>query len=502
MLLAGIRKTMRAFSQTEFKLLASAEVIEFSMKYILVASADSAACSIIRACFPESKVDVVHDRDSCFDKSHKRTYEFVFVDLHLLRWKTAKNGYNGYGEALQPFWQALPNAEIIVLSSQEMIREAVNAVKAGASNYLTYPINRDEVKYVVESISESIRMQSELDYLRNKFWQDDSLEVIRTNNPAMKKVLEKVRSVAPTKATVLLIGETGTGKGVIARLIHRHSTRSERQFIAVHCGAIPETLLESELFGHEKGAFTGAVKRKLGKFEIAQGGTLFLDEIGTVTASAQIRLLQVLQDRTFQRVGGESVIDADIRIIAASNVDLKTMSENGIFRRDLYYRLNVFPIDIPPLRERPEDIPILVEIFIKRLNKLYGRQIRGMHPHVQDAFRRYSWPGNIRELENLIERAYILETAAVLRPDSLPRDLFSGGCSGARIPLDLSLSLAEVRRKGIEDIERDYLRELLALNSGRINATASAAGISSRQLRKLLAKYEIHKEEFKRSGSA
>lgn len=476
--------------------------MEVAMKNILVASADADACKVIRSCFSESRVDVVSDRDACFDRFHRRTYEFVFVDLHLLRGGPVKNGYNDYREALQPFWQAFPNAEIIVLSSPEMIRESVNAVKAGASNYLTYPINRDEVKYVVESISESVRIQSELDYLRNRFWQDDSLEVIRTHNPAMKKVLEKVRSVAPTKATVLLIGETGTGKGVIARLIHRHSARGERQFIAVHCGAIPETLLESELFGHEKGAFTGAVKRKLGKFEIAQGGTLFLDEIGTVTASAQIRLLQVLQDRTFQRVGGESVIDADVRIIAASNVDLKAMSESGVFRQDLYYRLNVFPIEIPTLRERTEDIPILTEIFIKRLNKLYVKQIRGVHPQVQDAFKRYSWPGNIRELENLIERAYILETATLLRPESLPRDLFSGGSAGAGVPVDISLTLAQVRRQGIEAIERYYLKELLALNAGRINATAANAGISSRQLRKLLAKYEIHKQDFKQGPMA
>jgi len=472
------------------------------MKYILVASEDRAACDMIRSCFPDCKVDAVSARSHGFEKSRRRAYEFIFVDLDFLLNKPVKNGHNDYRSALQHFWQTFPTAEIIVLSTQEMTREAVNAVKAGASNYLTYPINRDEIRYVVESISESIRMQSELDYLRGRYWQDDSLEVVRTNNPAMKKVFDKVRSVAPTRATVLLTGETGTGKGVVAKLIHRHSTRSDRQFIAVHCGAIPETLIESELFGHEKGAFTGAVKRKLGKFEIAHGGTLFLDEIGTVTVSAQIKLLQVLQDRTFQRLGGEAFIESDVRIIAASNADLKKMSEDGVFRSDLYYRLNVFPVEIPALRERIEDIPILVETFIKRLNKLYPRQIRDVHPQVLEAFKRYPWPGNIRELENLIERAYILETSSVLRPESLPRDLLSAGSSGARIPLDLSLTLAEIRRKGVEDIERFYLKELLTLNSGRINATAGAAGISTRQLRKLLSKHGIHKEEYKQVSSS
>jgi len=472
------------------------------MKFILVASAEQEACDVIRHCFDEFKVDVVSDLSYCFEKFRKRAYEFIFVDIGLLREKSPKNGYNGYRSTLQNFWQTFPAAEVIVLSTQEMIREAVNAVKAGASNYLTYPINRDEVKYVTESIAESIRMQSELDYLRGRFWQNESLGVVRTNNPAMKRVFDKVRSVAPTKATVLLLGETGTGKGVVAKLIHRHSTRGERQFIAVHCGAIPETLIESELFGHEKGAFTGAVKRKLGKFEIAQSGTLFLDEIGTVTPAAQIKLLQVLQDRTFQRLGSEATIESDVRIIAASNVDLKEMSEKGIFRRDLYYRLNVFPIEIPALRERTEDIPILVETFIKRLSKLYPKEIRDVHPQVLDAFKKYQWPGNIRELENLIERAYILETSSMLRPESLPREIISGTCTDPSITLDLSLPLAEVRRQSVEEIESKYLRDLLTLNSGRINPTASAAGISARQLRKLLAKYNIHKEEFKQgSGS-
>ncbi|MDY0042394.1 MAG: sigma-54 dependent transcriptional regulator [Desulforhabdus sp.] len=472
------------------------------MKHVLVASNDHAACDMIRSCFPDCKVDAVSDRSSCFERSRRKPFEFIFIDLDFLLNKPVRNGHNDYRSALQSFWQTFPTAQIIVLSTQEMIREAVNAVKAGAGNYLTYPMNRDEIKYVVESISESIRMQSELDYLRGRYWQDDSVEVVRTNNPAMKKVFDKIRSVAPTRATVLLTGETGTGKGVIAKLIHRHSTRSDRQFIAVHCGAIPETLVESELFGHERGAFTGAVKRKLGKFEIAHGGTLFLDEIGTITASAQIKLLQVLQERAFQRIGGEAFIESDVRIIAASNVDSKKMSDDGVFRSDLYYRLNVFPIEIPALRERIEDIPILVETFIKRLNRLYPKEIRDVHPQVLEAFKRYPWPGNIRELENLIERAYILETSSLLRPESLPRDLLSTGSAGARIPLDLSLTLAEVRRRGIEDIERFYLKELLTLNSGRINATAGAAGISTRQLRKLLSKYGIHKEEYKHASAS
>ena len=224
---------------------------------------------------------------------------------------------------------------------------------------------------MTESINESLLLQSELDYLRDRFWQADSLEIVQTRCPGMKTVFDKIRSVAPTKSTVMLTGETGTGKGVMANLIHKHSNRSEAQFISVHCGAIPDTLLESELFGHEKGAFTGAVRRKLGKFEIAKGGTIFLDEIGTVTPSAQIKLLQILQDGTFQRVGGEETLEANVRVIAATNTDLKRMCDDGLFRKDLYYRLNVFPIEIPPLRERMEDIPHFVDVFLRKMNKFH-----------------------------------------------------------------------------------------------------------------------------------
>lgn len=468
------------------------------MKYILVVSNNELACKTICECLhTEYKADVVSAKDYCFQMFRKRRYEFIFIDIMLLRESSSENGHSDYKRVLQPFWQVFPTAEIIVLSAQEMIREAVNAVKAGASNYLTYPINKDEVKYVTESIYESIKMQSELDYLRDRFWQSDSLGVVRTNSRVMKGVFDKVKSVAPTTTTVLLTGETGTGKGVIAKLIHRHSSRSDNQFIGVHCGAIPDTLLESELFGHEKGAFTGAVRRKLGKFEIAQGGTIFLDEIGTITASAQIKLLHVLQDRTFERLGGEVTIESDVRVIAASNIDLKKMSDNGDFRNDLFYRLNVFPIAMPPLRERTEDIPLLVEVFLRRLNKFHAKEIHDVHPQVMEAFERYSWPGNIRELENLIERAYILETSSILTPESFPSELFAFDVRRARIVWNTSCTLAEMRRQGIENIERHYLKELLALKKGGIKSTAEAAGVSPRQIHKLLTKYGIRKEEFK-----
>jgi len=465
------------------------------MRHILVISKEKEVFFSIHSCFrSEYMVQNVVDRDAALNILHNQRYDFIFIDVEILKEAVPENGYK---LALRSFWHLFPTIEIIVMSSQELIREAVMAVKAGASNYVTYPINPAEVKYVIENIHESLIMQSEVDYLRDKFWETDSLEIIQTKNPIMKMVFDKIRSVASTKSTVLLTGETGTGKGVLANLIHRHSNRRDAQFISVHCGAIPDTLLESELFGHEKGSFTGAVRRKLGKFEIAHGGTIFLDEIGTITPSAQIKLLQVLQDGAFQRVGGEETIEANVRVIAATNADLKKMCDDGQFRKDLYYRLNVFPIELPPLRGRVEDVPYFVEEFLKIMNRLNTKEIHDTHPRVIEAFKNYSWPGNIRELENLMERAYILESSSVLTPESFPGELFESETLSATVSVDAGLSIAEVRRKGIEDIERNYLKEQLAQNRGKIQGTAKAAGITTRQLHKLMKKHGIRKEEFK-----
>ena len=292
------------------------------MRSILVLSDEQEVYRLIRSCHRSAfRVALVSKRDAALDTLRTKRYDYLFADIELLREPKSGNGYRG---GLQAFWEMNPTIEIIVMAPQSMIREAVMGVKAGASNYLLYPLNPAEVRFVTESVDETTLIQSELDYLRDKFWQSDSLEIIQTKSRAMLAVFDKIRSVAPTKSTVLLMGETGTGKGVLANLIHKHSNRGDAQFISVHCGAIPDTLLESELFGHEKGAFTGAVRRKLGKFEIAKGGTIFLDEIGTITPSAQIKLLQILQDGTFQRVGGEETIEANVRVIAATNSDLKT----------------------------------------------------------------------------------------------------------------------------------------------------------------------------------
>lgn len=425
----------------------------------------------------------------------RERYELVFVDLDCLSRHADTHGTEA---TLQAFQQRHPSIEMVVMTPPHRIRSAVGWVKTGASDYIGYPISHDEVKLVAESIAESILRQSELDYLRDQFWQTDALEVVQTKSPTMAEVFRKIRSVASTRTTVLLVGETGTGKGVMAKLVHQHSNRREARFISVHCGAIPDTLLESELFGHEKGAFTGAVRKKLGKFEIANGGTIFLDEIGTLTPPAQIKLLQVLQDGTFSRVGGEETIHTGARVIAATNADLKQLSEAGLFRKDLYYRLNVFPIEIPSLGRRAEDLPHLIEVFLKRLNREFQKSIHGVHPRVIEALARYEWPGNVRELENLLERAYILENSNLLTPAAFPSELFEDQERLAVMPINERLPLAEARKSALDDFECRYIKALVARNQGRINLSAAEAGISTRRLHKLMSKHHIRKEAFRK----
>jgi DNA-binding NtrC family response regulator len=465
------------------------------MKSILVITKEEHAYRLIVSAFKSNDtVKKAEEKALALDLLKKKRFDTIFIDLMALNNIDADENYQ---EALMPFWQLHPAVEIIVMTAQEKIRNAVKAVKAGASDYLTYPLDAEELKLVSDNIGKARILESELDYLRGQFGQTELFELLRTNSDRMKKVYQQIHSVSPTKSTVLLIGETGTGKSVLANLIHRQSNRKDAQFISVHCGAIPDTLIESELFGHEKGSFTGAVRRKLGKFEFAMGGTIFLDEIGTITPAAQVKLLQVLQDGTYQRVGGEEALKTDVRVIAATNADLKKMCEEGTFRKDLYYRLNVFPIEIPPLRKRVEDIPLFIDTFLKKLSNFSQKTIHGVHPFVIESFQKYSWPGNIRELENLVERAYILESSSVLTPESFPGELFDPETTSVFIPSSEHMTLAMARQRGIEEIERKYIKDVLTRNKGRINESAGDAGISSRQLNKLMNRYGMRKEEFK-----
>ena len=468
------------------------------MRSVLVVQKNNQNVPMMQAAFAgEIRFSAADDWESALGQLNRSRYDMLFTDLETLIEATGgKDAESG----LQVFKKNHPSLEIVIMVQQDQIREAVRYVKAGAQDYITYPVSQEEVKLVIDSISRSILRQSELDYLRNQFWKADALDVVQTKSAAMVDVFKKIRSVAATRTTVLLAGETGTGKSILAKLIHQHSNRQRDQFISVHCGAIPDTLLESELFGHEKGAFTGALRKKLGKFEIANGGTIFLDEIGTLTPSAQIKLLQVLQDGTFSRVGGEETIRTNARVIAATNADLKQLSEQGIFRKDLYYRLNVFPIEIPPLRHRIEDIPYLVELFLKRLNREFQKSIEAVEPAVLEALAQYDWPGNVRELENLMERAYILENAPILSTEGFPKELCDNEISAAMMPVNSHIPLAEARKIALENFEHQYIKDLVARNRGKINASAVEAGISTRQLHKLMSKYGVRKEQYKQTS--
>ena len=465
------------------------------MDTFIIATQDPRTNTVIGSILSEGSRSAIADSpDRIRQKIKTVACDCLFIDLPLME---ALSGTPDLKAAVQRLKDMRPTMAIIMVVGKDDVRNAVRYVKNGASNYITEPVDADELRLVVEEISRERHRQSELAYLRERIWKDDSLDIVQTLSPIMKKVYDNVLSVGPTKTTVLLLGETGTGKTFTAKLIHRHSNRKEGPFISVHCGAIPDTLIESELFGHEKGAFTGAHRRKLGKFEVASGGTIFLDEIGTISKSAQVKLLTVLQEGSYQRVGGEQARTANVRVIAASNADLKQMCDEGLFRKDLYYRLNVFPITVPQLHERREDIPLFVNAFLRKFNQFNAKNIRGVHPDVMHALMHYDWPGNIRELENLLERAHILEKTSELTPGSFPSELFDTAAPPTEITIDATETLAAIRKKGLMEIERRYLKAVLSRNRGKINASASEAGVSTRQLNKLMHKYRLDKGLFK-----
>ena len=469
------------------------------MRHILVCTTLDRAVQTIRSTFRASdRIMVLDNIKTCLETLEQKRYDFLFVDAGLF---SPSENIKGYKEQLNPFWEKNPALEIILLTTKETIRRTVHLVKAGASDYLIFPLDPVEIQHVIDSILHEQQIYSELKHLRDHFWHRDSYAVLKTRSPGMQEVFQKIRAVAPMESTVLLLGETGTGKGVIAHLIHRHSKRSEKQFIQIHCGAISDSILESELFGHEKGAFTGATRRKLGKFEIANGGSLFLDEIGTISPNMQVNLLHVLQERSFQRVGGEEDIHVDVRLIAATNADLQKLSCEGLFRQDLYFRLNVFPITIPPLRERQEDIPILVETFLDNLNKNSSKQVQNATPDVLEALYAYDWPGNIRELENVIERAFVVAESHQLTLDCLPSELVNPSEITPLFSVKTSVPLEHARKEAVEAVEKAYLIELLRQHEGRIDRSAAAAGIGVRQLHKLLNRHHIDKSQYKHPPS-
>lgn len=331
-------------------------------------------------------------------------------------------GLNGL-ELLEQVKIKHPNIPVIMLTGHAGLDDAVTAMKLGAYDFLTKPVHLDKLILLIQRAIAQTDQHQQLQNLSEQLDKHKGMENIIGNSASIKKLQEMIRQIAPTDATVLLQGESGVGKEIFASAIHQNSMRSLGPFIKVHCGALPENLLESELFGHEKGAFTGATARRKGRFELANGGTIFLDEIGDISPAVQIKLLRVLQEREFERVGGEETIKTDIRIISATNKNLKQAVQDKVFREDLYYRLNVVELAIPPLRERKEDIPLLADFFLKNFSKKYNKQIDSFETEAMKKLLMYAWPGNIRELQNSIETAVVLSKDKEISVHVLPAHL-------------------------------------------------------------------------------
>jgi len=374
---------------------------------------------------------------------------------------------------------------VIMMTAYSDVQTAVMAMKAGAYDYINKPFELDELKLLIQKAIETQSLRNEVRRLRRQHEKQDSGIEIYGNSPQIRNILELIQMIAQTPRTSVLIqGESGTGKELAANAIHYSSKRADRPLTKINCSAIPENLLETELFGYEKGAFTDAKTTKKGLFELASGGTIFLDEIGDMNPYLQSKLLRVLETLSFMRVGGSREIHVDLRFIAASNKNLAEMVNEGKFRKDLFYRLKVMVLDIPPLRERWEDVLLLVNLFIEEGNKELGKNIRGISSEAKELLLNYSWPGNIRELRNVIERAMILSTTEVISPETLPIELREHQSSPRCMPLNLS-------EYSLEAMEKRHISEVLSMVNGNKSKAARSLGISRSTLREKLKKYAI-----------
>jgi len=386
-----------------------------------------------------------------------------------------------------------PGLPVIVLTGHGTIEDAVSAMRSGAFDFMTKPVNLDHLSLLAKRALQSRELERKNRELEAEVAAQRRESSMIGKSPEIKKVLELARRVAPTKASVLVTGESGVGKELVADAIHALSPRSAGPLVKVHCAALAESLLESELFGHEKGAFTGAQARKRGRFELANEGTLFLDEIGEINQNVQIKILRVLQDRKFERVGGEETVEVDVRIVAATNRDLKKEIAEGRFREGLYYRLNVVNIHVPPLRERRDDIPLLAMAFLGQFARENGVRVDGFDPKARQALYAYPWPGNVRELRNSVESAVVMARGSLVGLDDLPPNVRSSGEErDVRIPPGSSLAEAE----------KILIRETLAAQGGNKSRTAEILGIGRKTLYQKLEDYGLEAKPAGRAGEA
>jgi two-component system response regulator PilR (NtrC family) len=387
-------------------------------------------------------------------------------------------------ELLSRAREIVPDLGVVVITAYASLQSAVEALRLGAMDYVTKPFKVDEIKIVIEKIFDQINLKQENVQLRKQLSEKNDLDSIIGKSEEMRKLLDLIRRVAPTDSTILITGESGTGKELVAQAIHLQSRRAKGPFVSINCGALPETLLESELFGHVKGSFTGAIKNKEGLFKVADGGTLFLDEIGETSQTIQVKLLRALQEKEIMPIGATQPIPVDCRVLAATNANLEEKIAAGEFRNDLYYRLSVIPIRLASLRERRDDIPLLTNHFLKKICQHNSIPSKTMSPEAMEKLIHYDWPGNVRELENAIERSVILEESPCITVETLPGKIVSG--SGQNVAV-----FPRSGTKTLEELERDYLIRVLKETNGQKKLAADILGIDASTIYRKMQRYGI-----------
>jgi DNA-binding NtrC family response regulator len=459
---------------------------------ILIAEDSKLTCEQLRALLEaggQLKVDTVGDGQAALKALAQHNYSILLTDLQMPH----LDGMHLI-ERIQE--QQLP-VTVIVMTGFGSIDQAVKAMRMGAYDFLAKPVAADHLRLVIERVLRERTLQDEVIQLRERLHQQYSFGNVLSANPKMHDVFDLIRSVADTTTTVLIEGETGTGKEQVARAIHVASAPVRSgEFVPINCAALPETLLESELFGHEKGAYTGAISQRKGRFEQANGGTLFLDEVGDIPPAMQAKLLRVLQERKFERIGGSNTVEVDVRVIAATHRHLPKLVRRNKFREDLYYRLNVVRIELPPLRERPEDIPLLATHFTAKYARR-GEAAKTISPEAMEKLLAHTWPGNIRELENAIEGACATARDSVIRPENLPLEVLAARPNPAAPAIDLSRPLPDLLREMTVNLEKQYLLKALKKSRGNVGRCAEICGMSRRSVSAKLAEYNIKKEPFK-----
>ena len=446
---------------------------------ILIVDDEEVMCESLAAWLREDgyAVDTVNSGANALEKARKKEYAIYFIDLKM------PGGMDGI-ETMMAVRGLHPEAAVIIITAYATVDTAITAMKEGAQEYIVKPCNPAEISLLVKRIIRVKNLERENSILRRRLSQQYEFQDIVTKNARMRQVLELAREIAPMRSTVLIRGESGTGKELVARAIHNCSERAPGRFVAVSCAALAETLLETELFGHEKGAFTGASGLVRGKFELADGGTIFLDEIGDISPKVQRDLLRVLQDRSFYRVGGTEEIHVDARVIAATHVDLEAAVREGNFREDLFYRLNVIEVRLPPLRDRKEDLPLLAHHFVEKLSPEIGKEVAGVSEGALKILMDHDWPGNVRELENAMERALVSSRGRVLTEEDFA--FLSDGTSRfgtAGIPDNVPLV----------EIEKLAIQATLRRTQGNIKEAALSLGIDRSTLYDKIKRYEIQR---------